>query len=120
MKSLEELKKLRDEAKKKIEMRDGHSNYRIVVGMGTCGIAAGARPVLNTLVEELSRETYSCTVTQTGCIGMCVYEPIVEIFNKEGKKTTYVHVTPEKAKEILESHIAKDTILEQYTVNSVK
>ena len=120
MKSLEDLKKLRDEAKKKIEMRDGHGDYRVVVGMGTCGIAAGARPVLNALLEEVEDKAYSCTISQTGCIGMCVYEPIIEIFDKDGVRTTYVHVTPEKAKEILVSHIGNQTVLEQYTVNSAK
>jgi len=118
MKSLEELKKLRDEAKKKIEMRDGDANYRVVVGMGTCGIAAGARPVLNALLEEASKGDYSCTITQSGCIGMCVYEPIVEIFNKDGGKTTYIHVDAEKAVKILDSHVGKNTVLEEYTVNS--
>lgn len=120
MKSLAELQKLRDEAKKKIEMRDGDSDYRIVVGMATCGIAAGARPVLNALLEEVSRNDYSCTITQTGCIGMCTLEPIVEVFDKKGEKTTYVLVTPEKAREILVNHIGKGKIMEEYTVNAVK
>lgn len=119
MKSLEDLKKMREKALKKVEMRDLDKKYRVVVGMATCGIAAGARPVLNRIVEETSEHNYSCVVTQTGCIGLCVYEPIVEVFDKDGGKTTYVHVTPEKASKILESHIKNDQILEEYTINSV-
>ena len=101
MKSLEDLKKMREAALKKVEMREGGKDYRVVVGMATCGIAAGARPVLNRLVEETATKDYNCVVTQTGCIGMCVYEPIVEVFGKDGEHTTYVHVDPEKAARIL-------------------
>ena len=93
MKSLEELKKLRDLSRSKIEMRNStDKKYRVVVGMATCGIAAGARPVLNALVEESAKGIYSCTVTQTGCIGMCSLEPIVEVYDETGAKTTYVKV----------------------------
>lgn len=120
MKSLEDLKKLRDEALKKVSMRNGEFKYRIVVGMATCGIAAGARPVLNTLVEEVHLHNYPCSVSQTGCIGLCVYEPIVEIFDETGQKTTYVHVDEDKAKEILKSHIENGIILEKYTIGASK
>jgi len=120
MKSLAELQKLRDEAKKKIELRDGSGDYRVVVGMATCGIAAGARPVLNALVEEAARGDYSCVIAQTGCIGMCTLEPIVEVFDKNGQKTTYVLVNPEKAIEIMKEHIGNGKIVEKYTVGTVK
>jgi NADP-reducing hydrogenase subunit HndB len=119
MKSLEELKALRDVAKKKIEMRDSDAQYRVVVGMATCGIAAGARPVLNAMVDALSTSNYSCVVTQTGCIGMCTLEPIVEIYDSEQTKTTYVKMTPEKALEVLESHVKHGQVLEAYTVKAV-
>jgi len=119
MKSLDELKALRDLAKKKIEMRDTDARYRIVVGMATCGIAAGARPVLNALVNELSAGDYSCIVTQTGCIGMCTLEPIVEIYDQDQTKTTYVKMTAEKAVEVLESHVKNGQVLEAYTVKAV-
>ena len=95
MKSLADLQALREQAKKRLEMREGDADYRIVVGMATCGIAAGARPVLNTLVEEVAKHGYSCTVTQTGCIGMCTLEPIVEVYDKAGQKTTYVLMDPD-------------------------
>ena len=120
MKSLEDLKKMREAALKKVEMREGGKDYRVVVGMATCGIAAGARPVLNRLVEETAKHKYNCVITQTGCIGMCVYEPIVEVYGKDGEHTTYVHMTPEKAAEMLEEHIANGRVIEKYTVNAAK
>ena len=120
MKSLEDLKKMREAALKKVEMREGGKDYRVVVGMATCGIAAGARPVLNRLVEETAKHNYNCVITQTGCIGMCVYEPIVEVYDKNGGHTTYVHMTPEKAAEMLEEHIANGRVVEKYTVNAAK
>ena len=120
MKSLEDLKKMREAALKKVEMREGGKDYRVVVGMATCGIAAGARPVLNKLVEETAEKDYNCVVTQTGCIGMCVYEPIVEVYGKDGSHTTYVHVDADKAAKILEEHIGKGHIVEEYTVDAVK
>ena len=120
MKSLEDLKKMREEALKRVEMREGGKDYRVVVGMATCGIAAGARPVLNRLVEETAQKDYNCAVTQTGCIGMCIYEPIVEVYGKEGEHTTYVKVTPDIASKILEEHVGKGNILEEYTVEAVR
>ena len=118
MKSLEDLKRMREEALKRVEVREGGKDYRVVVGMATCGIAAGARPVLNKLVEEAADKAYNCTITQTGCIGMCVYEPIVEVYGKDGSHTTYVHVDPNKAVKILKQHIGQGEIVEEYTVNA--
>ncbi|MCR5229436.1 MAG: (2Fe-2S) ferredoxin domain-containing protein [Solobacterium sp.] len=120
MKSLEDLKKMREAALKKVEMREGGKDYRVVVGMATCGIAAGARPVLNKLVEETANHDYNCVVTQTGCIGMCVYEPIVEVYEKNGAHTTYVHVNPDKAARILAEHVGQGHIVEEYTVDAAK
>ncbi len=121
MKSLEELMALRDAAKAKMTTRDDSTAVtRVVVGMATCGIAAGARPVLNRLVEETAAKNYNCVVTQTGCIGMCVYEPIVEVYGKDGSHTTYVHMTPAKAEKVLEQHVGKGEIVEEYTVEAAK
>lgn len=120
MKSLEDLKRMREAALRKVEMREGGKDYRVVVGMATCGIAAGARPVLNKLVEETAEKNYNCVVTQTGCIGMCVYEPIVEVYGKDGSHTTYVHVDQEKAVKILEEHVGKGNVVEEYTVDAAK
>ena len=122
MKSLEELMAIRENAKKKMTVREdtGDDNIRIVVGMATCGIAAGARPVLNTFVEEISNQGLSgnVTVTQTGCIGICQYEPVVEIFEAGKEKVTYVKMTSEKAKEVIEKHIKGGNVVEEYTMTN--
>lgn len=121
MKSLEDLKKIRVAAQNKMTMRmDDDQKYRVVVGMATCGIAAGARPVLNTIVEEVAKAKLPVTVLQTGCIGMCTLEPIVEVFDKNDNKTTYVLVDAKKAKEIVFHHLMKDDVIEEYTVGKFK
>ena len=106
MKSLEELLAIRDKAKAAMTDREGTGDgIRVVVGMATCGIAAGARPVLNAFVDEVAkRNLKNVTVAQTGCIGMCQYEPIVEVFEPGKEKVTYVQVSPEKVAEIVASH----------------
>lgn len=121
MKSLEDLMKIRDAAKNNMAMRsDDKQKYRVVVGMATCGIAAGARPVLNTLVEEVANQDLPATVLQTGCIGMCTLEPIVEVFDRDDNKTTYVLIDAKKAKEIAVRHLKNDEIIDEYTVGHYK
>ena len=107
MKSLAELQAIKDKMKDKVILREGVNGIRVVVGMATCGIAAGARPVLNTLVEEVNKEglTDKVTVSQTGCIGICQLEPIVEVFEAGKDKVTYVKMTSEKAKRVVEEHL---------------
>lgn len=117
MKSLEELKKIREASIANMEMRNTDKDIRIVVGMATCGIAAGARPVLNTLVEEVAKRNLSnVQVVQTGCIGMCTYEPIVEVFRNDSEKVTYINVDPEKAKRIISEHIVNNKVVKEYTI----
>ena len=100
MKSLEELKAIKAKMQDKVAIRTNSGEARIVVGMATCGIAAGARPVLNAFVEGISEAGLAdeIIVTQTGCIGICQYEPVVEVYTKDAEKVTYVKMTPEKAK----------------------
>ena len=119
MKSLEELKAIRDKMKGQIGMRSEHAdNTSVVVGMATCGIASGARPVLNLLVKEVEdRKLEHVTVTQTGCIGLCQYEPIVEVYEPGKEKVTYVKVNEEKAKEILEQHLVRGQVLDKYLLH---
>ena len=119
MKSLEELKAIRDKMKGQIGMRsEDDDNIRVVVGMATCGIASGARPVLNLLVNEVqARNLENITVTQTGCIGLCQYEPIVEVFEPGREKITYVKVNEEKALEILEQHMIKGNVVDKYLLH---
>lgn len=121
MKSLEELLAIRDKAKASMTDREGTGDgIRVVVGMATCGIAAGARPVLNAFVDEIAkRNLRNVTVAQTGCIGMCQYEPIVEVFEPGKEKVTYVQVSPEKVPEIVASHIVNGNPVVNYTVGAV-
>ncbi|SDY89210.1 NAD(P)-dependent iron-only hydrogenase iron-sulfur protein [Proteiniborus ethanoligenes] len=119
MKSLEELKKLRDEALEKIDLRVQDATTRIVVGMATCGISAGARPVLMTLIEEVNKRGLNeVVVTQTGCIGVCRLEPIVEVYSKDEEKVTYVNMNPEKAKKIITEHIVNGRVVSEYTIGA--
>jgi len=117
MKSLEELQAIRDRIKAKMNNREvmGGSDIRIIVGMATCGIAAGARPVLTTLMEEVeTKKLDNVKVSQTGCIGLCKFEPIVEVFMPGQEKVTYVNVDPNKAREIIQSHILNGKPVVEY------
>ena len=119
MKSLEELKALRDKAQSQMGMRNEDEEVtRVVVGMATCGIAAGARPVLNTIVEEVAKANLSdsVTVTQTGCIGICQYEPVVEVYEEGKDKVTYVKMDVDKAKEVVEQHLKGGKVVTKYTI----
>ena len=118
MKSLAELQAIKDRMKDKIVLREGTNDTRVVVGMATCGIAAGARPVLNAFVEEVNNAGLceKVTVSQTGCIGFCQLEPIVEVFEAGKEKVTYIKMTPEKVKEVVEKHFKGGKIVTEYTV----
>ncbi len=122
MKSLAELAEIRERMKSKVVLREGGNEIRVVVGMATCGIAAGARPVLNAFVEGVNREslTDKVTVTQTGCIGICQYEPVVEVFQAGKEKVTYVEMTAEKAEKVLQEHIKGGRVVEEYTITHAK
>ena len=117
MKSLAELAAIREKMKDKVVLREGTNETRVVVGMATCGIAAGARPVLSAFVEGVNREGLagSVTVSQTGCIGICQYEPVVEVFQPGKEKVTYVKMTPEKAEKVIAEHIKGGKVVEEYT-----
>ncbi len=123
MKSLAELAAIRDKMKDKIVLREGgESNTRIVVGMATCGIAAGARPVLNAFVEGVDKEGLNdkVIVSQTGCIGICQYEPVVEVTVPGQEKVTYVKMTAEKAEKVIKDHIKGGKVVTEYTVTAAQ
>ena len=122
MKTLAELAAIREKMKDKVAIREGSSDIRIVVGMATCGIAAGARPVLNAFVEEVNRQGLSgkVTVSQTGCIGICQYEPVVEVYKGGEPKVTYVHMTPDKVEKIVTEHIKGGKAVAEYTLKETK
>lgn len=123
MKSIEELMAIRDKTRKNMTVREdtGDSKIRVVVGMATCGIAAGARPVLNAFVDEIAkRDVKGVSVQQTGCIGMCQYEPIVEVTEPGKEKVTYVKMTPEKAVKVVNDHIVNGNPVAEFTVGAIK
>lgn len=123
MKSIEELMAIRDKTRKNMTVREdtGDSKIRVVVGMATCGIAAGARPVLNAFVDEIAkRDVKGVSVQQTGCIGMCQYEPIVEVIEPGKEKVTYVKMTPEKAVRVVNDHIVNGNPVAEFTVGAIK
>ena len=119
MKSLAELQAIKEKMKNKIVLREGSGDVRVVVGMATCGIAAGARPVLNAFVEEVNHANLAdqVTVSQTGCVGYCQLEPIVEIYEAGKDKVTYIHMNADKAKEVVEKHLKGGAVITEYTVS---
>ncbi len=121
MKSLAELQAIRDKMKNQMNVRnDDEDKIRVVVGMATCGIAAGARPVLNAFTEEVAKRNLSnVSVAQTGCIGICQYEPVVEVYTPDGQKTTYVKMTAEKAVQVVANHLVNGNVVAEYTIGSV-
>lgn len=122
MKSLAELAAIKAKMQDKVVIREGEGAIRVVVGMATCGIAAGARPVLSAFVEGVANNglTSKVTVTQTGCIGICQYEPVVEIFEDGKEKVTYVKLDADKAKKIVEEHLVGGKVVNEYTIGEYK
>jgi NADP-reducing hydrogenase subunit HndB len=117
MKTLAELEEIRKKTLEQMSLRKSNDGMRVIVGMATCGIAAGARPVMTAFVEELNKRNMTdVTVTMTGCIGVCRLEPIVEVIDKDGNKTTYVKMTPEKAVRIVAEHIVNGRVCADYTI----
>lgn len=120
MKSLAELQAIRDKMKQQVFVRENDDdNIRVVVGMATCGIAAGARPVLAAFTDEVAkRNLHNVTVTQTGCIGICQYEPVVEIYAPGKEKVTYVKMTAEKAVRVVADHLVNGNVVAEYTIGA--
>ena len=120
MKSLKELEEIRKRTLENINLRKGREGYRIVVGMATCGIAAGARPVLTSIMDEVNKlDLKNVTVAQTGCIGACRFEPMVEVYSPDGEKVTYIKMNPEKAKAMVASHIIDGKVIVDYTMTLI-
>lgn len=120
MKTLAELQAIKEKMQSQVDLRnESHAGTRVVVGMATCGIAAGARPVLtafSNLVQELKLQDVS--VTQTGCIGLCQYEPIVEITTPKDGKVTYIKMDADKAKKVVEQHLVRGNVVAEYTIGN--
>lgn len=121
MKSLAELEEIRKKTLEQINLRTNKEGMRIVVGMATCGIAAGARPVMNTLLEELKKRNISnVSVTMTGCIGVCRLEPVIEVLNPDGSKVTYVKMNAEKAARVVAEHIVNGRVCADLTIGAAE
>lgn len=122
MKSLEELKAIREKMQKQMDLRENDENTtRVVVGMATCGIAAGARPVMAAFLEEVQkRGLKNVSVSQTGCIGVCRLEPIVEVFVPGEEKVTYVKMSPDKVPTIVADHLVNHKVVTDYTIGAAE
>lgn len=122
MKSLAELAALREQMKASMNMRQEDTDkIRVVVGMATCGIAAGARPVLTAFVDEIAkRNLHNVTVTQTGCIGICKYEPVVEVYVPGQEKVTYVKMTADKALRVVAEHLVNNQVVTELTIGAAQ
>ena len=122
MKSLEELKAIREKMKRQMDLRENdESNIRVVVGMATCGIAAGARPVMTAFLDEINRRGLTnVTVSQTGCIGVCRLEPVAEVFVPGEEKVTYVRLRPEMIPAIVEQHLVNHKVVQDYTIGAAE
>ena len=120
MKSLAELAAIRARMMDQVNLRkDDNVDTRVVVGMATCGIAAGARPVMLAFVEELKkRGIENVTVAQTGCVGMCRLEPMVEVYVKDQEKVTYVHMSPDKVARVVGEHIVNGKPVDEFTIGA--
>lgn len=120
MKSLAELAAIRDKMKQNATIRDdGEDKIKIVVGMATCGIAAGARPVLSAISEELAKQNVeNAIVAQTGCIGRCTLEPLVDVVFPGKDPVTYVYMTPDKVPKIISSHVKEGIPVVEYTIGA--
>ncbi len=115
MKTLEELRKIREKAKEKMNSRSFGKRFKVIVGMGTSGIAMGARSVMKAFIEEISKHNLDDVIlSQTGEKGNSSMEPLVDIIEKGKPTITYGNVTPEKVKKIVESHLIKGEPVEEY------
>ena len=122
MKSLAELQAIRNRMLEQVNMRkDDNIDTRVVVGMATCGIAAGARPVMLAFVDEVAKRNLGhVTVSQTGCIGMCRFEPIVDVIKPGQDKVTYVKVTPDMVARIVSDHVVNGQPVVEYTIGEAE
>ena len=121
MKSLKDLEAIREKAKQDIAMRETTGKTRIIVGMATCGIAAGARPVMAAFNQELqTRNIQTASVSMTGCVGVCRYEPMCEVIDPNGEKTTYVKLDAEMAKRIVAEHVVNGHVVYEYTIGAAE
>lgn len=116
MKSLDDLRELREKSLKNIQTRSTDNKPRIIIGMGTCGIAAGARKVLSSIMEEVNEKNLDIVITQTGCIGMCEKEPLIDVEMPNEPRIAYGHVNAENVKKIIYEHVLNGNIVESLVI----
>lgn len=114
---IEDLEKISQRVKKTVLLRDGAGRAKITVHMGTCGIAAGARKIMNALMEAIEEKDISDVIlTSSGCAGLCSKEPMATVELKDEAPVKYVDLTPEKIRKILDEHIIGGKIVEEYAL----
>ena len=117
VKSLEDLKKIKEETLAKRQIRNANARARVTVAMGTCGIAAGARDTMKAILDEIEKDAVpGVLVTQTGCIGLCEFEPIVHVQIGDSPQVTYGKVTPERARAIVDEHVVGNKVIQEWVV----
>ena len=120
MVNLETLKQIQRDTLNQINLINTEETHRILIGMGTCGKAAGAKLIFDYLTEMKREYHYPIQICPTGCVGMCILEPMVEVIDRNGQHTVYIIVDEQIMKEILHQHIKQNIVLDQYTINGVK
>lgn len=121
MKSLKDLEAIREQAQQQMSLREKENKTRVVVGMATCGIAAGARPVMAAFVEESNKRSLTnISVSMTGCVGVCRYEPIADVIAPDGKKTTYINLDADKVRRIVAEHLVNGVPVTEYTIGAAE
>lgn len=121
MKTIQDLENIKKTTLERVKQGTDRKTTRIVVGMGTCGLAAGAEPVYEAIVDEVNKlGLHNVIVVKTGCIGVCRLEPIVEVIKPGEEKVTYVNMSPYKARRVVASHVLVGALLQDYTIHVVQ
>jgi len=118
VKSIEDLKRIREEAQRDIQVRMD-TGTKITVGMGTCGIAAGARETMHAILEELQKREIDAHVATVGCIGMCSFEPLVDIEQAGGDRITYGNISADRVPHLIEEHLINGHVVEEWVVGRI-
>jgi NADP-reducing hydrogenase subunit HndB len=113
--TIDDFKRLREDARRNLRMRS-QTGTKIIVGMGTCGIAAGARETMHAILEELNNRQIDAHVTTVGCIGMCAYEPLVDVEQAGGSRITYGKIHPQNVARLIEEHLIQGRVVEEWVV----
>jgi len=117
MKSLAELQEYKKKSIQNMKTKKENQGYKVIVGMATCGIAAGGEKIMKAFKDNLKMRNIHVPVSITGCVGVCRLEPMADVIDEHGNKTTYIILTPEKVERIVQNHIINGQIVSEYTIN---